>query len=180
MAATRVGEGAGPRPRTTGLRLTSWRGRDAGIPRGGRRRGIRDRAPAREARGASGRVAAAIGVRASWELHPGREPARHSAQRIERGTQSALSGGGWPIELLAPSASLRSWISQPRRGESLVLEAKKRRVDGAECDITPRALLDLVANRDAVRFGAEPHEGQQHQLLELPKSLGQVFLRLCR
>ena len=68
-----------------------------------------------------------------------------------------------------PAATFCRWLADARAYVSLTLQPFQRRVDGADRNLSPRALLDLASDRGAVRIGTEPYERHEDELLEFAK-----------
>src|SRR5262245_57430008 len=75
---------------------------------------------------------------------------------------------------LRPAASLGGRLADPRFHELLGFQPIERGVDGADRDLAADAVLDLLADGDAVRVLArtpQPQERQQDDVLELAKGV---------
>src|SRR5262249_37172104 len=72
---------------------------------------------------------------------------------------------------LRSAAALGHGIARVRPDESLPLEAIERGIDRARGDAAAGSLVDLVANRGAVRALAEAQEREQYDQLEFTEAV---------
>src|SRR5262249_29867434 len=103
----------------------------------------------------------------SFRLQARFEPARH---RLERGvclTDRRLAGRPERKEFAPAPPPLGRRVANPRAQETLVLEAVEGRVDRVDGDVASRPLVNLLADRGAVRSIAEAQDAKQDELLEI-------------
>ena len=71
------------------------------------------------------------------------------------------------VETFALAAALGSGLAEARGDEAAALEAIERGVERAGGDGAAGARLDVEADGDAIGVGAEAHEREEDQLLEV-------------
>src|SRR6185436_17016430 len=75
--------------------------------------------------------------------------------------------GGFDFEVpFRPSTPFRRWFAGKRADVALGFEPLERRVDRADRNLPTRSIFNLAAHRHPVRIGAQPHDGEHHDLFE--------------